>query len=75
MLFDVDSRKYVTITTQIGIFRYTHLSFEMSHALALFQRTMDTILEGIPNVLSYIDNILITGATQKAHLKSLEVLC
>lgn len=37
---------------------------------------MDTILQGIPNVICYIDDILVTGATEEQHLKNLgEVLC
>ena len=36
---------------------------------------METLLQGIPGVVVYID-ILITGATEEKHLKSLEeVLC
>ena len=72
MLLDEDSCKYVTINTQRGIFRYTCLPFGVSSAPTLFQRTMDSILESIPNILCYIDDILITGATQEAHLKNLK---
>ena len=33
---------------------------------------MDTILQGLPNVFCYLDDILITGATQTEHLSNLE---
>ena len=33
---------------------------------------METLLQGIPGIIVYIDNILVTGATQAEHLKSLE---
>ena len=33
---------------------------------------MDTLLQGILNVLCYIDDILVTGSTLTQHMKSLE---
>ena len=37
---------------------------------------MDVILQGIPHVCCYIDDILITGVNQQEHLQNLEeVLC
>lgn len=33
---------------------------------------MDAILQGIPNTICYIDDILITEGTESQHLKNLE---
>ena len=33
---------------------------------------MDTISQGIPNVICYIDDILVSGGTYSEHMKSLE---
>ena len=33
---------------------------------------MDTILQGIPNVICYIDDILVSGGTYSEHMNSLE---
>ena len=33
---------------------------------------METLLQGIPGVMVYIDDILITSATEAEHLKALE---
>ncbi len=35
---------------------------------------MDTILQGIPHVICYIDDILVTGATEEEHLCNLEAV-
>ena len=35
---------------------------------------MDTILQGIPQVICYIDDILIMGKTEAEHLSNLEVV-
>ena len=67
-----ESRKYVTINTHRDLFEYTRLPFGVASAPALFQRIMDSILQGIPSVKCYIDDILITGANDEEHLKNLE---
>ena len=41
-------------------------------APALFRKAMDTVLQGIPGVLCYIDDILVTGADDNEHLRTLE---
>ena len=72
---DEKSRKYVTINTHRGLYEYTRLPFGISSAPATFQKVMDTILQGIPNVICYIDDILVTGADDQTHLRNLaEVL-
>ena len=45
-----ESRKYVTINTHRGLFEYTRMPFGVASAPALFQRVMDSILQGIPSV-------------------------
>lgn len=47
---DSESKKLVVINTQKGLFRYNRLPFGVSAAPAIFQRTMEGILRGIPNV-------------------------
>ena len=33
-----------------------------------FQRAMDTLLQGIPHVICYIDDVLVTGLMEEKHL-------
>ena len=72
MALNPESRKYVTITTHQGLYQYTRLPFGIASASALFQRTMDSILQGIPHVQFYIDDILVTGQNDDEHIASLE---
>ena len=72
---DDDSKKYVVINTLKGLFQYNRLPFGISSAPGIFQRVMESILRGIPKVVVYLDDILITGANDDEHLKNLsEVL-
>ena len=66
---DEESQKLTTINTPKGLYQYTRLPFGISSAPAIFQRVMETLLQGIPNVSIYIDDILVTGRMQEEHLQ------
>ena len=66
------SRKYLAISTHRGLYQYTRLPYGVASAPAQFQKVMDTILQGIPGVTCYIDDILITCATVEEYLQRLE---
>ena len=72
ILLDDDSRKFVAINTHLGLFQYSREPFGIASAPALFQKTIDTLLQGIPNTLCYLDDILITGKTDIEHLSNIE---
>lgn len=74
MEVDEDSKKYLTINTQRGLFQYNRLPFGIASAPAIFQRTIETLLKGIPGVLVYQDDILVTGSSNLAHMQSLHAV-
>ena len=59
------------INTQKGLFRFTRLPFGVSSAPGIFQRVIESVLQGIPQVAVYLDDILITGSTEQEHLATL----
>ena len=63
--------KYVTINTHRGLYRCTRLPFGVASAPALFQKLMDSVLQGIQHVICYIDNILVTSSSGEEHLRNL----
>ena len=69
-----ESKKLVTINTQKGLFQYNRLPFGVSAAPSIFQRTIEGVLQGIPNVCVYLDDILITGKTNSEHLMNLHAV-
>ena len=69
---DEDSKKLVVINTHKGLFQYNRMPFGISSAPGIFQRVMESLLQGIPHVVVYLDDILITGKDDEEHLKSLE---
>ena len=70
-----DSQMYTTINTHKGLFLYNRLPFGVASAPGIFQRTMECLLQDVPHVCVYLDDILVTGPTDEAHLSTLnEVL-
>ena len=51
------SCEYVTINTHKCLYQYTQLPFGVASAPALFQRTIEGILQGISRLVVYIDDI------------------
>ena len=67
-----ESKEYCTVNTHRGLYRFNRLPFGIASTPALFQKVMDTILQGIPGAMCYIDDILVTGPTDEAHLQTFE---
>ena len=61
----------VTISTHRGLFIYTRLPFGIVSAPSIFQRAMENLLQGIPRVCVYLDDILVMGDTEQEHLANL----
>ncbi len=68
---DSKSKDSVVINTQKGLFRYTRLPFGISSAPGIFQRVIESVLQGIGGVAIYLDDILVTGSTNEEHLINL----
>ena len=69
---DEESKQYIVVNTHKGLFRYVRLPFGISSAPGIFQRVMDILLQGISGVVTYIDDILVTGPLDEEHLKALD---
>ena len=74
LILDEESRELVVINTHRGPFRFNRLPFVVSSAPGIFQRVMESVLRGIPGVVVYLDDILITAATEEKHVAALAMV-
>ncbi|XP_064108109.1 uncharacterized protein K02A2.6-like [Macrobrachium nipponense] len=70
---DEESRKYVTINTPLGLYRYITQRFTIwcLSSTTTFSVFMDKVLQGVPCGCT-IDDISLTGRTEAEHLHNLE---
>jgi len=69
---DDESKQYLTINTQKGLYQMNRLPYGIASSPAIFQRIMDQILQGLPSVVCYLDDILITGKSESEHWENVE---
>ena len=69
-----NSKQYTTINTHKGLFHYNRLPFGIASAPAIFQRAVETLLQGIPYTCAYFDDIVVTGKTDDEHVQNLHVV-
>ena len=61
---DTESQLLTTFITPNRRFCFHRLCFGVSSAPTFFQRTMNKTLEGVPGVISHMDDVLIHGTTR-----------
>ncbi|XP_037977694.2 uncharacterized protein K02A2.6-like [Plutella xylostella] len=66
-----DSKRYTVINTHRGLFMYNRLVYGLSSSPGIFQRIMSNLLREIPNVIVFMDDILLYGKTMDDHLQAL----
>lgn len=75
IVLDEDSKQYVTANTHKGLYKYNWLPFGVPPTPAIFQRTLELLIQEIPHVAVHLDDILITDITETEHSQNLaEVL-
>lgn len=71
LILDDESQELCAWSTHIGIFKMKRLPFGVKPAGPIFQQTMEKLLSDIPNVINYMDDIVITGPSFESHVNTL----
>ncbi|KAJ1523118.1 hypothetical protein ONE63_001011 [Megalurothrips usitatus] len=64
-----ETAQILTIATHKGLYRVNRLAFGVSTAPAIFQRTINGLLQGIRNVVVLLDDILLAAANTQELLQ------
>ncbi|KAG7310777.1 hypothetical protein JYU34_003593 [Plutella xylostella] len=66
-----DPQKYTVINTHRGLFKYNRLVYGLASSPGIFQRLMINLFKDIPNVVIFLDDILIASSTLESHIETL----
>lgn len=62
------NQSMLTLNTHLGLYQPTRLMYGVASAPAIFQREISQILQGIPGVTVFLDDVKITGPDDETHL-------
>uniref|UniRef100_A0AC34QC54 Reverse transcriptase n=1 Tax=Panagrolaimus sp. JU765 TaxID=591449 RepID=A0AC34QC54_9BILA len=65
---DEHSKELTTITTHKGLFQSERLAFGVASAPAIFQNTVEKVLQGIEGAIEYMDDVTFSAPTEDEHL-------
>ncbi|XP_006813839.1 uncharacterized protein LOC100372062 [Saccoglossus kowalevskii] len=68
------AKEISAFVTPDGLFHCKVLPFGMKNAPATFQRLMDRVIQGVPNCVVYIDDVVIYSENWESHLLHLRKL-
>ena len=72
MELEEHAKELCIVSTHEGLYRYNRLPFGVSSAPALWQRTMELILQGIPKTQCLLHDIIVAGSSEEEHFHILE---
>ncbi|XP_053092916.1 LOW QUALITY PROTEIN: uncharacterized protein LOC128318865 [Pangasianodon hypophthalmus] len=62
------------IITPFGLFEFLRMPFGLKNAAHIFQRLMDSVLQGLDFLFVYLDDILVANTSKEEHLSHLRSL-
>jgi hypothetical protein len=72
--FAVDEKtsEILTWNTSRGLYRVLRLPFGIKTASSIFQKSVESLFQGMSGVVNFLDDILVTGKDDEEHLSNLE---
>ena len=65
-------RSYVLLTHHLD-YMSTSECFGVASSPAQFQRCIDSIVAGLPGVVAYMDDLIVTGVDEESHWRHLDI--
>lgn len=69
-----ETKKLLSWSTHKGIYQPNRLPYGTKPACSIFQKVVEKVLLGIPGVINFLDDILVTGSSKEEHLKNLDLV-
>lgn len=74
LVLNDESRKLCAWSTHRGVYLINRLPFGVKPATGIFQRTMEKVIQSLKGVAVFLDDIIVTGASESEHLDNLRAL-
>ncbi|XP_062714146.1 uncharacterized protein K02A2.6-like [Aedes albopictus] len=71
---DADTRHLLAWSTHRGVYLMNRLPFGTKTACAIFQATLEKVLQGCRGTVSYLDDVMVSGRTVEEHLENLNAV-
>ena len=69
---ELDDQEKTTINTTLGLFKFLRMPFGLKNAGQCFQRNVNIVLDGIPRIFVYMDDVIIASRNEKEHIEDLQ---
>lgn len=69
---DEEASKILTWSTHKGLYKVKRIPFGITPASAIFQRTLEQVLQGSDGTANLLDDIIVTGTTRAQHEHNLK---
>lgn len=67
LLLHKESCDLTAFITHEGLFRFCRVPYGLASAPSAFQKMLATVLQGLPNVANYLDDVIVWGRTKSEH--------
>lgn len=74
LVLDEETRKLLAWSTHIGIYLVNRLPYGTKPACAVFQKIVEKVLLGLKNTMNFLDDVIVTGATDEEHTDNLKAV-
>jgi len=72
LLLDEETSKLLAWSTHKGIYLVKRLPYGTKLACVVFQKIIEKVLLGLKRTMNFLDDVIVTGATDKEHTNNLE---
>ena len=67
-------KEKTAFSSRLGLFQFQRMAFGLVNAGAMYGRMMRRLLDGIPDVDNYVDEVIVHSPTWKSNLGTLQAL-
>lgn len=72
LMLSEETKRLLAWSTHRGIYVPNRLPYGTKPACQIFQRVLEKVLQGVPGVVNFMDDVVVTGKNKLEHLQNLQ---